>query len=74
MGNFGMYLMLFGAGSAVLSIFNYELMLLSWIDVWGEAPAWFIRAGLIAVGGIMFNAEQRRVEKAQQDQQQRLVA
>ena len=27
-----------------------------------------------AVGGIIFNAEERRVEKAQQDQQQRLVA
>ena len=46
MGSFGMYLMIFGAGSAVLALFEYEFTLLSWVDNWGEPLAWFIRAGL----------------------------
>ena len=75
MGSFGMYLMIFGAGSAVLALFEYEFTLLSWVDNWGEPLAWFIRAGLIAVGGLLFNAEKRRVAAAQDEQaHQRLVS
>lgn len=69
MGSLGMYLMIFGAASGVLSLFEYEFTLLSWIDSWGNAVAWFIRAGLIAIGGILYNAEQRRAAAAQQPQQ-----
>ena len=43
MGSLGMYLMIFGAASGVLSLFEYEFTLLSWIDSWGNAVAWFIR-------------------------------
>lgn len=68
MGSFGMYLMIFGAGSALLALFEYEFTLLSWIDSWGEPVAWFIRAALIAIGGLLFNAEQRRVAAAEPQQ------
>ena len=63
-----MYLMIFGGGSALLAIFNYEFTLLSWIGTWGDGVAWFIRAGLIAVGGLLFNAEQKRVATAESEQ------
>ncbi|MFT4703689.1 MAG: hypothetical protein ACI81R_001381 [Bradymonadia bacterium] len=32
------FLILIGAGSFVLSFFNYEFALLGWIDKWGPIP------------------------------------
>lgn len=69
MGSLGGYLIVFGGLSAVLSFFNYEFILLSWIDTWGDGIAWFIRAGIILIGGLLFNAEQRREQQARQAQQ-----
>ncbi len=61
--------MVFGGMSAILAFFNYEFVLLSWIDTWGDGAAWFIRAAIILIGGLMFNAEQRREQQAHQTQQ-----
>jgi len=36
MQKIGMYLMIFGAGSIVLSFLNMNFRLLMWIDLWGE--------------------------------------
>nr|WP_199099758.1 hypothetical protein [Gaetbulibacter sp. 4G1] len=43
-----------GILSAVLSIFNYNLRLLAWIDIWGNAIGWIIRILLILGGGALF--------------------
>ncbi len=61
--------MVFGALSGVLSFFNSEFVLLTWIDSWGDAVAWFIRAGVIAIGGLLYSAEQRRIQEAHQSRQ-----
>jgi hypothetical protein len=44
----------FGVGSIILSFFNMEFMLLSWIDTWGESAGWAIRIGLAVVGGALW--------------------
>ena len=41
---------LMGVVSSALYFIDYELRLLMWIDEWGTAAAWGIRAGLIVVG------------------------
>ena len=54
MRQFGIYVLIFGAGSMLLNLFGYEFRLLSWIDSWGEGVGWGIRIGLIALGAVMF--------------------
>jgi hypothetical protein len=68
MAGLGGYLIAFGALSAVLSFFNYEFVLLTWIGSWGETVAWFIRAGIIALGWVLVETENRRAKQAQQPQ------
>jgi len=43
-----------GIMSIVLSIFNYNLRLLAWIDIWGSTAGWIIRILLIVGGGALF--------------------
>ena len=54
MRQFGIYVLIFGAGSMLLNLFGYEFRLLSWIDNWGEGVGWGIRIGLIVLGAILF--------------------
>ncbi|NNE24088.1 MAG: hypothetical protein HKN11_15905 [Rhizobiales bacterium] len=54
MGNIGSTLLLFGVGSIALNFFNYEFVLLSWIDNWGPGIGWAIRIAMIVIGAAMF--------------------
>ena len=54
MGQIASFLLLFGIGSIVLNFFNYEFMLLSWIDNWGTTAGWAIRISMIVVGAVLF--------------------
>ncbi len=64
MGSFGVYLMIFAGISGVMSFFDYEFVLLTWIGTWGEAVAWFIRAGIVALGWFLWEMENRRQRAA----------
>ena len=50
----GLALAAMGALSIVLSLFNYNLRLLMWIDLWGTGMGWFIRLALIVGGFVLF--------------------
>lgn len=50
MGQVGSFLLLFGIGSIILNFFNYEFIILSWIDNWGSTVGWVIRIAMIVVG------------------------
>ncbi|KAB7531178.1 hypothetical protein F8C76_06695 [Flagellimonas olearia] len=54
LGQGGLVLAAMGIISMVLSIFNYNIRLLSWIDIWGSTAGWVIRILLILVGGVLF--------------------
>lgn len=54
MGQVASFLLLFGVGSIVLNFFNYEFMLLSWVDNWGTTVGWVIRGTMIVVGAALF--------------------
>ena len=66
MRSFGIYIMVFAGLSGVLSFFDYEFVLLSWISTWGEATAWFIRAGLLLIGWGLLELENRQQRAAVQ--------
>ena len=54
LGKGGLILAAMGIMSIVLSIFNYNIRLLSWVDMWGNAMGWIIRILLIVGGGALF--------------------
>jgi hypothetical protein len=54
LGKGGLLLAAMGFMSIVLSIFNYNLRILSWVDAWGNTTGWIIRALLIIGGGVLF--------------------
>lgn len=54
LGKGGLLLAAMGIISAVLSIFNYNLKLLEWVDLWGNTMSWIIRILLILGGGALF--------------------
>ncbi len=49
-------LALVGLVSSVLSLVNYELVVLMWVDRWGTGIGWGIRIGLIVVGALLAGA------------------
>lgn len=51
MGRIGGLMLFLGIGSCVLYFMDREFTLLAWIDNWGTAVAWVIRAALILGGG-----------------------
>ena len=53
-GKAGLILAAMGIMSIVLSIFNYNIRLLAWIDIWGNTMGWIIRILLIVGGGVLF--------------------
>lgn len=53
-GKGGLLLAAMGIISIILSIFNYNLRLLAWIDFWGNTMGWVIRTLLIVGGGALF--------------------
>ncbi len=54
LGQGGILLAAMGLLSMVLAIFNYNLSLLAWIDIWGTGLGWLIRILLIIGGGALF--------------------
>jgi len=48
----GYYLLLFGIGSILLSFFNMEFRILSWIHNWGPTVGWAIQIGAAVCGGV----------------------
>ncbi|UNY98603.1 hypothetical protein MQE36_16170 [Zhouia spongiae] len=54
LGNAGVLLAAMGIISIVLSIFNYNIRLLAWVDAWGSTMGWSIRILLILGGGALF--------------------
>lgn len=50
LSSIGALLAIFGLGSAILSLFDYNLRILMWVDLWGTTMGWVIRIGLIVVG------------------------
>ncbi len=54
LGKGGLLLAAMGIMSIVLSIFNYNIRLLAWVDLWGNAMGWIIRILLILGGGALY--------------------
>ncbi|MFC5046233.1 hypothetical protein ACFSTE_04315 [Aquimarina hainanensis] len=54
LGQGGLLLAAMGIMSIVLSIFNYNIRVLSWVDLWGNTIGWVIRFLLILVGVVLF--------------------
>ncbi|MDX1284947.1 MAG: hypothetical protein R3182_08050 [Draconibacterium sp.] len=54
LGQGGLVLAAMGIISALLSFFNYNIRLLSWIDVWGSTMGWILRIVFVIVGGALF--------------------
>lgn len=50
----GAFLVIAGLLSTVLSLIDYNLKILIWIDMWGAGVGWGIRIGLIVVGAALF--------------------
>ena len=69
MASFGWYLIIFGAGSGLLSLFDYEFTLLGWVDTWGDGFAWLIRGAFILAGMGLISREQKLQQEAQAAQQ-----
>ncbi|MCH2231967.1 MAG: hypothetical protein MK105_16645 [Crocinitomicaceae bacterium] len=53
-GKGGLILAAMGVISIVLSVFNYNVRLLAWVDLWGDTMGWVIRILLIVLGGGIF--------------------
>ena len=43
-----------GLASIVLNLVGYNLKILMWIDLWGDAMGWVIRGGLLFGGAVAF--------------------
>lgn len=54
LGKGGLLLAAMGVMSILLSIFNYNIRLLAWVDLWGNTIGWVIRILLILGGGALF--------------------
>lgn len=54
LGQGGLVLAAMGIISALLSIFNYNIRLLAWIDLWGSSMGWVLRIVLVLAGGALF--------------------
>jgi hypothetical protein len=50
----GSLLFFFGAVSAALYYFEYNLVVMMWVDNWGSTVGWAIRIGAVVVGGILW--------------------
>lgn len=54
LGQGGLILAVMGILSIALTLFNYNIRLLAWIDLWGNTTGWIIRILLILGGGTLF--------------------
>ena len=63
MSSLGWYLIIFGAGSGLMSLLDYEFSLLGWIGTWGDGFAWLIRGAFILVGMALISREQKQQQE-----------
>lgn len=54
LGKGGLLLGAMGIISILLSIFNYNIRLLAWVDFWGNTMGWIIKILLILGGGALY--------------------
>lgn len=54
LGKGGLFLAAMGVMSIILSLFNYNVRLLAWVDLWGPTMGWIIRIALIVGGAALF--------------------
>jgi hypothetical protein len=54
MKTLGIWLIIFGLGLLALNFMGLEFKLLMWIDNWGRGTGIAIRAGMLAVGVVLF--------------------
>ncbi len=54
LGKAGLILATMGIASILLAIFNYNIRLLAWVDIWGNTMGWIIRVLLIVGGGALY--------------------
>ena len=47
-------LVFLGLGSIVLSLFDYNFVLLAWMEFFGTTIAWGIRITLVVIGAILY--------------------
>jgi hypothetical protein len=69
LGKGGLIIGAMGIMSIVLSLFNYNIRLLAWIDMWGDTMGWIIRILLIIGGGALFFMFGRDEEETDESQQ-----
>ncbi|WP_298474920.1 hypothetical protein [uncultured Maribacter sp.] len=50
----GGVLALFGLGSIILSFFDYNFILLVWMDFFGPTLAWILRISLVIIGAVLY--------------------
>jgi hypothetical protein len=72
LSTFGGILSGLGILSCILAIFNYEVNVLAWVNLWGTPVAWAIRIGLILGGLAIFKifksaTEETAAEEAPMD-------
>ena len=53
-GKAGLLLAALGIISSALYLFNYNVRILSWIDMWGTTTGWVLRGLFIFGGGALF--------------------
>lgn len=54
LANLGGVIALYGLASSILSFVEFNLVVLLWIEFWGETVAWIIRVGLIVTGLVIY--------------------
>ena len=54
LGKAGLLVSALGLISTVLYLFNYNVRILAWIDMWGTTMGWVLRGLFIFGGGALF--------------------
>jgi len=49
-----------GLLAVALGFFDYAPRIIAWIYQWGENTAWIIKIGLIAAGGLLYLATEKK--------------
>ena len=50
----GLFLLIIGLVSILLPLIGGNLLVLKWIDQWGETISWAIRIGITVLGAILY--------------------
>lgn len=50
----GLFLLIAGLVSLVVGFMGANLLVLDWLNQWGEEVGWGIRLGITALGGVLY--------------------